>query len=378
MKPNLRVAITHDYLNQFGGAERLLLSMLEVFPSAPVYTLLYDPVTLGNAFRGYDIRSSALFNVRLAKQKYKSLFFLAPTQMERFDLRDYDLVLSSSYAWAHGARVGDDTCHICYCHTPNRYVWSMYDEYRKSVSPALRGLFSLLAHRIRRWDSRVSERVTHYVTSCATVQRRIRECYGRDSHIIPYPVDCDLFRPSAKIDSDRPFVVVSRIVEPYKKVSLVVEAFNRLGWPLVIVGDGVHRTDLEAKAKPNISFVGEKSGEELASVFSRGQALIVPGEEDFGIVAVEANAMGLPVVAFKDAGAGQDFIDGKNGIVFAEQTPESLIEALRECVGIQFDREYMRGQALRFDKAHFRDEFKSFVGRSYESHAERLSMSANN
>ncbi|MDR7400610.1 MAG: glycosyltransferase [Armatimonadota bacterium] len=374
---DLRVAIVHDWLVTLGGADRVLLELHNLFPHAPVFTALHRPGALPAPFRGLDVRPSWLQRVPGAVGRHRLAVPLLPLAFRSVDLRGYHLVVSSSHACAHGVRVPPGAVHICYCHTPMRYAWDLQDEYvhalPRAVRPAARGILAAL----RAWDRAAAQRVDVFVANSRHVAGRIRRHYGRDAVVIYPPVDTDFFTPAAETPtrthgaaqegfppppgppstrSPVPgtyYLVVSRLV-PYKRVDLAVEAFTRLRRPLVVVGDGPERRRLEAMAGPGVRFVGEVADEVLREYYRHCRALVFPGVEDFGLVPVEAQACGRPVIALRQGGALESVVDGVTGLLFSEPDPEALASAVRAADGMEFDPRAIRAHAERFSRPRFR------------------------
>jgi glycosyltransferase involved in cell wall biosynthesis len=291
---------------------------------------------------------------------------LMPLGVEKFDLSKYDLVVSDSASFAKGVIVRPKTRHICYCHTPTRYVWDDSHKYVREFSyPGfIKNLAPPLLSYLRLWDEAASARPDFYIANSFFVAQRIKKYYNRPAEVIYPPVKTNYFFISKKIDDY--FLLVSRFL-PYKKIDLAIEAFNRLGWPLKIIGDGPEGKQLKKIAKANIEFVGQVPEKKLKDYYVRCQALIFPQEEDFGIVAVEAMAAGRPVIAYEAGGALEIIKDGETGMFFKEQTADCLIAILKKFRTENFSPETIREEALRFDKEVFKSKIKAFVGQALES-----------
>ncbi|MBN2057717.1 MAG: glycosyltransferase [Candidatus Saganbacteria bacterium] len=355
----MRLAIVHDYLNQFGGAERVVSTLHEIWPEAPIYTSIYDPAAMPEQFSRMDIRVSFMQNLPLVRRFFKVYFFLYPLAFERFDLSEYDVILSSSSAYAKGVRKRPGQLHVCYCHTPARFLWR-YDDYvaRENIPAVFRHVLPFLIEPIRQWDRSNSGQVDLFAANSQNVAERIRQTYGRESVIINPPVESALFQPSS-VTLDY-FLVVSRLAA-YKRLDIVIEAFNRLGLPLKIIGSGLARRQLEKLAGPEIEFLGRVSEAQLAKHLAECRALIFPGEEDFGIVPLEAMASGRPVIAYRAGGALETVIDEVTGIMFDEQTPHSLELALKRFQFESFDKAALRSHAVGFDKEVFKSKIRELV-----------------
>jgi len=348
-----RVAIVADYLNQHGGAEWLVAVLHTMFPEAPVFTPILDRESLWPEMADADIRVSWMQHLPALKRHFRKYFLLFPLAVEGFNLSEFDLVLSSSCAFGKGAKARRGAVHVCYCHTPARFVWD-YDNYvrRERLGPASRLFLPPMVRIMKRWDLATASRPDVYLANSRAVAARIRKYYRREAAVVGGPVNCARFRPSDRIESY--FLVVSRLV-PYKRIDLAVDAFNRLGLPLRIVGDGPDRAGLERRAGPNISFLGRASDREVERMLGECQALVFPGLEDFGLTPLEANASGRPVLAFRGGGTLDTVVDGETGILFDAQTPESLRGAIERFRTIRWDPTALRRHAERFDVEAFKE-----------------------
>jgi glycosyltransferase involved in cell wall biosynthesis len=355
----LRVAIVHDWLNQVGGAEGVLEVLKELYPEAPIYTSIYWRQAMPDHYRKWDVRTSWLNRLPLIKAHHQPFLALYPLAFESFDLRGYDLVLSNKSAFCHGVTTAPDTLHICYCLTPTRFLWDYHHYVRhERINPVVRVLLSPLVRNLRRWDKSAADGVNHFVAISETVRRRIEKFYGREAVIIHPPVDVERFQVSEEHEDY--FLIVSRLV-PYKRIDLAVEAFNHLGLPLKILGDGRDRPRLEAQARPNVEFLGRLPNHEVERYISRCKGFIFPGEEDFGIAPVEAQAAGRPVIAYAAGGALGTVIEGVTGSFFREQTADSLAEAVDGFNDREFDSATIRRHAQGFDKDTFKKRLRAFV-----------------
>ncbi|MDH7486493.1 MAG: glycosyltransferase [Anaerolineae bacterium] len=357
----MKVALVHDWLNQMGGAENVLETLVAMFPQAAVYTSMYGPDLMPAAYRSWDIRTSFMQRLPGVTRYHQAYMPLYPLAFRSFRLRDYDLVLSNKSAFCHGVQTGPNTTHICYCLTPTRFLW-MYDSYRQRESiggltdTALRPLLPLL----RRWDYAAAQRVDHFIAISSAVQERIRNFYHRESVIIHPPVDTARYTPSGEPPQDY-FLVVGRLI-PYKRIDLAVRAFTQLGLPLVVVGDGRDRAKLEAMAGRNVTFRGWLPySEELLTLYRRCRAFIFPGLEDFGIAPVEAQATGRPVIAYAAGGALDTVQEGVTGTFFYEQTPEALAAAVRAFDPAAYDPAACRASAERFSVEVFKHKLLAFI-----------------
>ena len=357
----MKVALVHDYLNQMGGAERVVLALHEMFPDAPLYTSIYDPKRVDTAFQSIDIRTSFMQRFPLVKKHHQPFLPFYPFAMERLDLRGYDLVLSSSSAFAKGVVTRPDTMHICYCHTPMRWCWN-YDEYveREQLGGISRSILPFFISGLRVWDQTSSMRVDHFIANSPVVADRIRKYYRRDSIVIPPPVEVSRFTFDSTTRPEDYFLIVSRFM-PYKRIDLAIEACNLLQLPLVIIGSGRDENRLKRLAGPSIRFTGRLSDEEVVHYYAHCRALILPGEEDFGITPLEAQASGRPVIAYAAGGALASVIDNVTGTFFHKQTVESLVEVLESFDERGYDPQTIHNHALEFDKPRFHRRILQFI-----------------
>ena len=357
----MQVALVHDYLNQMGGAERVVLALHEIFPDAPLYTSIYDPKRVDTAFQKIDVRTTFMQKLPLVKKHHQPFLPLYPFAMERLDLRGYDLVLSSSSAFGKGVITRPETMHICYCHTPMRWCWN-YDEYveRERLGRISRSVLPFLMTGLRVWDQMSATRVDHFIANSPVVADRIQKYYRREAVVIPPPVEASRFTFDPTIVPDEYFLIVSRFM-PYKRIDLAVEACNHLQLPLVIIGSGRDENRLKSIAGPTIRFTGRLSDEEVLYYYAHCRAFILPGEEDFGITPLEAQASGRPVIAYGAGGALASVVEGVTGTFFQTQTPESLIAALASFNERIYDPQTIRNHALEFDKPRFHRRILQFI-----------------
>lgn len=366
-----RVALIHDYLNQYGGAERVLEALNEIYPNAPIFTSIYAPDLMPASYRSWDIRTSFMQRLPGVHRNHQPYLPFYPLAFQRFQLDSFDVILSSSSAWAKGVRAPDHAIHICYCHSPMRFAWDFerYAERERLGGLVQRTLPPFLA-LLRRWDIATSQRVDHFIANSTTVARRINDFWSREATVIYPPVDTDGAEPVGPSEVGDYFLLVSRLV-PYKRFDIAIEAFNALGLPLKIVGDGRARAELEQLAGPTIEFLGTVTDEEKYHLYARCRAAIFPAEDDFGIAQVEVQAAGRPAIALAAGGALDTVIDGVTGVHFAPQTPEALIEAVRRFEGLSFSSETIVQNAARFSRPRFQREIAEFVAAAQAERAER-------
>ena len=365
-----RTALIHDWLTGMRGGEKVLEALCELFPGAPVYTLIATPEKISSVIASHELRCSFLQRLPGVERYYRNLLPLYPAAIERCDLSEFDLVISSSHAVAKGVRPAPGALHISYVHTPMRYVWDMFDQYfnAATVGSLKLGLIRLIAARLRRWDVRTCTRVDHFIANSAYVADRNKRHYNRDSTVIHPPVDTNRFRIGREHDGS--FLVVSALV-PYKRVDIAIEAANELGTPLRIIGDGPEMEKLRAMAGPGIRFDGWVSDDAIADAYASCKALLFPGEEDFGIVPVEAMASGKPVIAFGRGGATETVQNGRTGMLFEEQTSASLAAAMRSFEVMDFNPDDIRRHAERFDKRVFASAMQSFIQKAWETRSHK-------
>ena len=345
-----RVALVHDFLLDVRGAERVFLAMCDLWPEADIFTPVYDEQGTEGRFAHRNVHTSFLQKLRPSARTFRALLPLYPSAIESFDLSSYDLVVSSSSAWAHAVICDESTVHVSYCYNPFRYAWNDRDrtlaERRDPVSRALlRGVF----RRWRQWDWIAAQRVDRYVAISRTTQNRIASYFGRDSHIVHPPVDTSRFAPGPVGDH---YLVLSELM-PHKRIDIAVEAFNRLGLPLVVIGDGPDERRLRRLARPNIRFAGRVSDADVAQMLSSSRALVVTAIEEFGIAAVEAQAAGRPVLAMDAGGLLETVIEGETGH-FWNGGPEALAEAVSEFDALAVDPRACVESAARFRLEAFR------------------------
>ncbi|MDI6807535.1 MAG: glycosyltransferase [Candidatus Eisenbacteria bacterium] len=356
----LSVALVQDWLTGMRGGEKCLSAFCELFPDAPVFTLIHKKGTIWKSIEDHRIETSFIEKLPFAFKSHQKYLPLFPAAIERFDLRGFDLVISSSHCVAKGVLTFPGTTHICYCHTPMRYAWDMYwDYFGPERERGIKGKFiSVVLSYLRTWDVASSQRVDHFIANSENVKKKIAKYYGRDSEVIHPWVDTETF-----VENGNPgdyYLIVSALV-PYKRIDLAIEATRRLNAPLVIVGNGVERKRLEKQAGPNVKFTGWLDGQTLSKYYSGAKAVILPGEEDFGIVPLEAQSCRRPVVAYGAGGALETVEEGKTGFFFYPHTVESLIEALVKVGKEKLDGDAMRKNALRFTKENFKEKIKASI-----------------
>jgi glycosyltransferase involved in cell wall biosynthesis len=363
----MKTALVYDRVNKWGGAERVLLALHEMFPDAPMYTSVYVKGMAAWADVFPQVHTSFLQKLPFAKSNHEWFAPLMPVAFEQFNFDDYDLVISVTSEAAKGIITKPHTKHVCYCLTPTRYLWSGYDDYFKGLP--LKGVAGPFVKYLKNWDKVAAHRPDKMIAISTEVRERIKKYYQRDSELVYPPVDIEKFqikKSNIKMKTknakfEKYFLIVSRLVS-YKKVDLAIQAFNDLGLPLVIIGKGKEERKLKSIAKKNIKFEGFVDDDVLPLYYQNANALIFPQEEDFGIVPVEAQAAGIPVIAYNKGGALDTVIDGKTGLFFEEQTANSLKQAVKKFDKMSIRKEDCVGNAKKFTKEKFKNNFlKSLV-----------------
>ncbi|MEE9180681.1 MAG: glycosyltransferase [Vicinamibacteria bacterium] len=354
----MRVALIHDWLTGLRGGEKVLEVLCELYPDATLFTMVYIPDSTSSIIESHPIRTAFTQKLPAVKSLYRWYLPLYPWAVESLDLDGYDLVVSSSHCVAKGVLTPPDSTHICYCHTPMRYVWDRFGDYFGNGVTA-RLVYGPVAHYLRKWDVASAARVDHFIANSKHVAGRIQKYYRREADVIYPPVDTEVYVPAEEEPEDY-YLIVSALV-PYKRLELAIDAFNKRDEPLLIVGTGPQEAKLKARAGANIRFLGGLSQQELRPIYQRCQALLLPGVEDFGIVPVEAQACGRPVVAFAEGGALESVRDGETGVFFSESSPEALSEAIDRVSSLRFNRNAVRSWALGFSRQRFKDSVKTYI-----------------
>ena len=363
----MKIALVHDYLIQHGGAERVLECFCELFPYAPIYTIVYDKDAMHGVFENKDIRTSYLQKVPFAKKHHRLFPMLMPSAIEQFDFSKYDIVLSDSSSFAKGIVTGPKTLHICYMHTPMRYAWDDCQKYTDDFGfpKFIKKTIPFFMNYIRLWDKISADRVDKFIANSNFVAKRIKKYYGRDSSVIHPPVAVNNFNISK--DVGKYFLMVGRLIA-YKRHDIAIESFNKLKLPLKIIGRGPEMKRLKKLAGPNIEFLGHVEEKDLAKYYSECRAFIFPQEEDFGIVAIEAMASGRPIIAYRGGDIPEHMEEGKTGIFFDSQTDQDIIGAVNQFQKSNFNSEYIRSKALPFDREIFKDKIRRYVESELETH----------
>jgi len=342
------------------GGEKVLESLCRLFPDADIFTHVYNPAAISATIKAHRIQTSFIARLPFATRNYQSYLPLMPLALEQLDLRGYDLIISSESGPAKGIIPPPGALHICYCHSPMRYVWNMFHDYRERSGFVTRLAMPLLSHYIRNWDVVSAARVHSFAANSRTVAQRLRAYYRRDSTVIYPPVAVDEFSPAAAGEIGDYWLMVGELA-PYKRPELAVEAFNRSGEKLVVIGGGEMLARLRTLAKPNVTLLGPQPFDALKRHYAGCRALVFPGEEDFGIVPVEAMASGRPVIAFGRGGATESVVDGQTGVFFQRQTVGDILDAVERCEALRLDPKAIAARAKEFSADRFALQMKAFV-----------------
>jgi glycosyltransferase involved in cell wall biosynthesis len=351
----MKVALIHDWLTGMRGGEKCLEVFCEMFPEAPIYTLVHRPGSVSGTIESHEIHTSFLQRMPRGSTKYQRYLPLFPAAIERFDMRGYDLIFSSSHAVAKGVVVHPGATQICYCHTPMRYVWLAYEQYFGGDKYGFPTSWMLpgVATYLRNWDVVTASRVDHFIANAHNVAKRIKRYYNRPAAVVHPWADTETYQPDPTVTREDFCLIISAMV-PYKRLDLAVEACRKLDKRLVIIGTGVEEKRLRKLAGPKTEFRGWATEAELVDMLRRAESLLFPGEEDFGIVPVEAMACGTPVVAYGKGGVLETVIDGVTGIYFREQTVDSLADAIERVSKTEFRLDKFRSRAEEFSRERFR------------------------
>jgi glycosyltransferase involved in cell wall biosynthesis len=361
----LKLALVHDWLNQIGGAEDVLDTLVKLYPNNPLYTSIYAPELMPDHYRKWDIRTLWIDRMPGIHNHHQPYLPLYPLAWGGLDLSDYDVVLSNKSGFCIGLQHGENTLHICYCLAPTRYVWQI-DSYiaREGIGKPIQLALRPLIAALRRWDYNAAQRVNHFIAISTEIQERIKTYYGRDSVVIFPPVDTTRFQPSKTVEDY--FLIVSRLI-PYKRIDLAVQAATRLSLPLKIGGKGRDLERLKVMAGPTVEFLGYVPDNQLPNLMGRCKAFLFPGLEDFGITPVQAQAAGRPVIAFGGGGALDTVIPGKTGELFYEMTVDSLAAAMQQFDTNHYDSAAIRAHAQQFDTSVFNRQITDFVENAWNS-----------
>jgi len=367
----MKVALVHDWLTAMRGGEKVLEVFCKLFPDATLFTLIHHKGALSETIEAMEIVESRLHSWPGAHKHFRNYLPFFPRLIESFDFTGYDLIISSSHCVAKGAVPPPGAVHICYCHTPMRYVWDLYGEYVRGRGPLVRLFLALNKIPLRRWDVSSASRVHHFIANSKHVADRIRRHYGREASVIPAPVDTEFYTPGEGEPGDY-YLIVSALV-PYKRVGLAVRAFSRDGRRLVVIGTGSDERRIRRGATSNVEFLGNIDDRALLRYYRGARALIFPGEEDFGITPLEAMACGRPVIAYSRGGALETVVDGVTGVFFDGGSEEALLAAVDKFESMSFTVENARRRAEQFSKSNFIKEISGFVEAQIREHQEERS-----
>lgn len=370
----MRIAFVHDYLVQYGGAERVLECLSEIYPYAPIYTIVYNKEAMHGVFEDKLIYTSYLQKIPFARTWHRIFPLLMPPAIEEFDFSPYDIVLSDSSSYAKGIITGPDTLHICYMHTPMRYAWDDCQKYTRDFyfPRIVKKLIPFAMNYIRIWDKVSADRVDVFVANSKFVSQRIKKYYHKDSAVIHPPVDTKKFVPGEKSpNTEKYFLMVGRLIA-YKQHAIAIKAFNEMKLPLKIIGRGPELKRLQKIAGPTIEFLGRVEDGELQKFYNDCEAVIFPQEEDFGIVAIEALSCGKPLIAYRGGDIPEHMEEGKMGVFFDKQNPEEITKAVQKFQTLSFDSSYIRSKVEKFDREIFKAKMKEFIERAVEENKKSL------
>lgn len=365
----MKLALVHDWLNQVGGAEDVLATLVNTYPDSPIYTSIYAPDMMPDVYRQWPIKTLWLDNMPAIHNHHQPYLPLYPLAWGGLDLSAYDVIVSNKSGFCHGLQYGPNTVHVCYCLAPTRYVWQL-DGYlaREGLGAAAKMVLRPLVSWLKRWDYAAAQRVTHFIAISTEIQQRIQQYYNRESVIIYPPVQTQRFMPvSDAAQVGDYFLIVSRLI-PYKRIDLAVQAATRLNLPLKIGGKGRDLERLKSMAGPTVEFLGFVPDDDLPDLMARCKAFIFPGLEDFGITPVQAQAAGRPVIAYRGGGALDTVLPGQTGEFFDELTVDSLAQVMQTFDASRYDVQTMRRHALQFDEAVFTRQMDDFIRQAWQTH----------
>ncbi len=356
----MKVAIVHYWLVGMRGGEKVIEALCRMFPDADIFTHVYNPDAVSDDIRSHRVRTSFVSRLPFAAKRYRSYLPFMPLATEQFDLRGYDLIISSESGPAKGVIAPPHALHICYCHSPMRYVWNMFHDYRENSRGLTKLLMPAIAHYVRNWDAISASRVHLFIANSNNVAARLKTYYGRDSTVIYPPVDVGSFQPAPADEIGDYWLMVGELVR-YKRPDLAVQAFNQSGRKLVVIGGGESLKEMRGLAGPTVQVLGPQPFSALVHHYARARGLIFPGEEDFGIVPVESMASGRPVVAYARGGATESVVDGLTGVLFRDQTVVCLNAAVERCEKTEFDSRALVARADEFSANRFAKKMRGFI-----------------
>jgi glycosyltransferase involved in cell wall biosynthesis len=378
-KKQPKIALVCDWLIEPGGAERCFKIFHEIWPEAPIYTLIYNEKKMPE-LQSANIKTSFLQKMPLAKKMWQFYLHYMPCAIEQFDLTEYDIVLSASHVVAKGVMTKPSTLHVCYLYSPTRYMLDYYYQYLRDVSfthigfidSILKNIVRAKIHDLRQWDFLAGQRPDKIVAISNYIRKRTIKYYRRETDIIYPPVSSTLYQPVSSDKIEDYFLIVGRQID-YKRTDIVIKAFNKIGLPLIVIGRGPSLKKLKGMASENIKFLGRVSDDEVKEYYAKCKAFIFPQEEDFGITPLESQSAGRPVIAYRAGGALETVVENETGIFFDEQTPEAIIEAIDRFDSKKFDSHKIREHALKFDTEVFKKNIKEYIEKQYLEHIKKLS-----
>ncbi|MBT8390248.1 MAG: glycosyltransferase [Ignavibacteriaceae bacterium] len=361
----MKTAIVHEWFVNYAGSERVVESLTNLFPHADVFALVdfLNDKQREIILKGAKANTSFIQKLPFAKKKHRNYLPLFPMAIEKFNLSDYELIVSSSHAVAKGVKTNKDQLHICYCHSPMRYAWDSADEYLKGFKGSVAKLF---VNNLKKWDLKSAENVTHFIANSKYIADKIRRIYNREADVIYPPVDVGNFNLSS--NKKDYYLTASRLV-PYKKIDLVIKAFNKTpNKRLIVIGSGPEKVKLKKIAGTNIEFIGHQSAKSLGEYMQSAKAFVFAAEEDFGIIVVESMACGTPVIALSKGGTAESVLDGKTGILFNGQKPDLILNAILEFEKVEngFNQQKIREHSLKFSRKHFEEKTQTFINEKAE------------
>ena len=357
----MKIAIIHDWLVTNAGAEKVLKEILEIFPDADIFSLVdfLNDIDKKQILNNKKVHTSFIQKLPFAKKYFRNYLPLFPKAIESFNLKKYDLIISSSWAFAKGIKKNNNQLHICYCHTPIRYAWDLYEEYTSNIKQPKKFLVQKTLQYIRKWDIKTINRVDYFIANSKFVQKRIQNTYKKTSKVIYPPVDIEKFILEDKKEDF--YLTASRLV-PYKKTKLIIEAFNKMpNKKLIVIGKGEELNNIKKIAKSNVKIIGYQPEETLIYYMQKAKAFVYAAIEDFGIIPIEAMACGTPVIALNKGGTAETVKNGVNGILFENQNTKDMIKAINKFENQKFNSHIIRNSVLNFSKENFKHQFKKFI-----------------
>ena len=361
----MKLAIVHDFLNQYGGAERVVGYFKKIYPEAPIYTSIYFPESTFDLFKEQDIKTSFMQRIPGVNKHYRNFFFIYPLAFKRFNLSSYEIVITSSSSFSNFINKGETNIVISYCYTPARFLWD-FDKYMggEHIAKGFQLIIKPLINNLRKRDIDASKKVDYFIAISKFIKKKIKRIYNRDAKVIYPPIELGKYRYKERKEDF--YIVVSRL-KRYKRIDIAIQAFNKLNKKLIVVGTGENEINLKKMAKDNIKFLGKVEENKLLDLYSDARALIFTGEEDFGLTPLEAQASGTPAIAFKGGGALETILEGKTGFLYERQEVDSLVDVIKEFEKNRVDQVICRKNAAGFDLKYFKKQIVGFISNIYES-----------